>query len=320
MIIVAMAAMIIGGTRAYFSDSVSIAGNTFSTGTIDIDVDSGDDQALLPIEIEGMKPGYTDYGNFTIENKGNNAANVWKKLYNFKTVNNIDKSVAGLSGVIIYDLSVKVYKAGENNPFWWQTIYADSDGETLKDVYSGLSGNGILLGMIPAGGKMEVVQSYHMDEDAGNAYQGETFSFDMKLYAEQLKNTVTMVHKTGSDWDDIDQSSDAKAVLTYGVREDAFNYDLSVEGLNAGEDYVIISGTNPWNGSDTVQVASFTTNGNGDYNATGQSIDFDQDLVDAKIWVIPANDWDNLSETMTAWNGEDYLFETALIEYVDPIK
>ena len=33
---------------------------------------------------------------------------------------------------------------------------------------------------------------------------------------------------------------------------------------------------------------------------------------------IPATDWDGTN--MTAWNGASYLFETALIDYTDPIK
>jgi len=173
--------------------------------------------------------------------------------------------------------------------------------------------------MIPVGGHMKVTQSYHFSANAGNEYQGDTLSFDITVKAEQLKNTVTMVHKTGSNWDTIDHSQAASAVLAYKMNNDTFNYDLAVNGLTASANYVVVSGTNPYNGPDTVQLVAFTTDGSGNYNVTGQVEDLNKDLTNAKVWVIPASDWTGPTGPMTGWNGANYLFEIALIDYVDPI-
>lgn len=319
VMIAAVATLAIGGTVAYFSDIETSTGNTFSTGTIDIDVNGGTWEDSAPYAITDMKPGYTDYTNFTINNDGSNPANVWKKLSNFVTTKNeeVDGEAVNLEDQIVYDLSVKVYtKDNLTTPYWFQTIYSDADGKTLDDIYTGITGNGVLLGMIPAGGKMEVTQSYHMKAEAGNDYQGETMSFDISLYAEQLINTVTMVHKKGADWDTIDNSSKAKAVLSYNAKADQFKYDLTANGLTAGTPYVIVSGPNPYTTA-PVLLASFTTDGSGNYATTGQSVDLNKDLENAKAWVIPASDWNGT--TMTGWHGEQYLFETALIDYTDPI-
>jgi predicted ribosomally synthesized peptide with SipW-like signal peptide len=309
--------VVIGATRAYFSDTETSTGNTFSTGTIAINVDESVWEESNPYTLTDMKPGYTDYIDFTINNTGSNPANIWKKLTGMVTTGN----TGDLKNAIVYDLSVKVYRAEDTAPFWFQTIYSDSDLKTLNDVYGSLGegDKGIFLGMIPEGGKMEVIQSYHMMETAGNEFQHETMAFDMGLYAEQLINTVTMVHKTGADWDKIDHSSNASAVLTYKARDDSFRYDLAVNGLTASTNYVVVSGTNPYNnsGNDNVELASFTTDGSGNYSVAGVVTDFNKDLTNAKVWTIPASHWNGT--TMTNWVGASYLFETGLIEYIDPI-
>jgi spore coat-associated protein N len=319
LMITAVAALAIGGTVAYFSDTETSTGNTFTTGTVDINVNGSSWSQQSPYAIKDMKPGYTDYINFKINNTGTNPANVWKKLSSMVTTKIISGTAVDLKDQIVYDLSVKVYgPSTDPNPIWFQTIYTAADLKTLADVYGSTDGHGVLLGMIPAGGHMDVVQSYHMKEAAGNEYQGETMTFNMDLYAEQLINTVTMVKKTGGDWDDIDQSSTAKAVLSYNAKADQFKYDLTVNGLTASTNYVLVSGSNPYNGSDTVQLATFTTDGSGAYSVTGQVIDVNKDLKNAKVWVIPASDWNG--STMTGWHGASYLFETALVDYTDPIK
>ena len=319
VVIVGVAALAIGGTIAYFSHTETSTRNTLMTGTIDFDVDGKSWDNAQVVDIQDMKPGYTDYSNFTINNTGTNPANVWKKLSDMVTTGGTESP--DLSSVIIYDLSVKVYQQEDAQPYWWDTIYTDSDNKTLKDVYDGIADPGVLLGMIPAGGKMEVVQSYHMNENANNNYQGATMTFNMSLYGEQLINTVTMVQKNNPDPSDIMQETAGTiyATLKYKARDDQFKYDLDVKGLTSSQNYVLVSGTNPWNGSDTVQLAAFTTDASGNYSAPGVVMDINQDLTNAKIWVILASDWDNGTKHMIGWHPSSYLFETALIDYEDPI-
>lgn len=316
--IAAVAALAIGGTVAYFYDTETSTGNTISTGTIDINVNGGTWKEQAPYALNDMKPGYTDYINFKINNVGSNPANVWKKLSDFKTARNERNTdtVANLEDAIVYDLSVKVYAQGGESPLWFQTIYTDADGKTLSEIYGGETGDGVLLGMIPAKGYMEVEQSYTMEStNDDNKYQGETMTFDMRLFAEQLTNTVTMVHKTGSDWDDIDQDSNANAVLTYKVKDADFKYDLSVAGLAVNTNYVLVTGTNPYSGTDTSAIRSFTTDGTGSFSVSGQAIDLNNSVENAKVWVILASDWNETN--MTGWHGASYLFETAMIDYYD---
>src|SRR4030065_1558030 len=72
-------------TRALFSDQEVGGGNTFSTGTIDIAVDGSNPWSIRePLELNDMKPSYTGYMNFTINNVGSNPANIWKTLMNIQ--------------------------------------------------------------------------------------------------------------------------------------------------------------------------------------------------------------------------------------------
>lgn len=334
-IIAAVAAGVIYGTRAFFTTTTSTTGNTFSAGTIDIGVTSPN---TWKYNITDMKPGYTSYSNFTVTNTGTNPVNVYKAVtFGGTTVKTESKAgceardgtwnggteapctgaevVAPLGDVVDHSLSVKVfYDPASTTPDWFQTIWADTDNHHISSD----TGNGVLLGMLPVGAKMEVTEDFYMDSSAGNKYQGEGTTFNITLTGEQLKNTVTMVHKKSdnNNWDIIDNNQTASAVLTYGEMNDTFNYDLVVNGLAATTDYVVVTGANPYNSG--IQLVSFTTTGSGAYNISGQSEDLNKDLTNAKVWVILASDWS--IDHMIGWHGDSYLFETAQIDYIDPIK
>ncbi|MDD4999181.1 MAG: TasA family protein, partial [Candidatus Pacebacteria bacterium] len=200
-----VSAVVVGGTSAWFSDTEEITGNTFSTGSIDINVDKGEAEEIERFVFEDMKPGQTEYMEFTINNTGANSANIWKKIVVTTPYNDsnhpADKPITepecvygegtwsednggscsgdytpqyNLEDYIKYDLSVKVYAPNGNAPIWWQTIYVDGDNKVISDVYGTSTtpiydpAKGVILGMIPVGGKMEVKQSYHLDENVTN--------------------------------------------------------------------------------------------------------------------------------------------------------
>lgn len=353
-----VSAVVVGGTSAWFSDTEEITGNTFSTGSIDINVDKGEAQQIGHFEFKDMKPSQTEYMEFTINNTGANPANIWKKievttLYNdsnhsadepitepecvegegvWDSINNkcdINASSDGrgpyepqynLEDYIKYDLSVKVYAPEGADPIWWQTIYVDGDNKVISDVYGTSTtpiynpDKGVILGMIPANGKMEVKQSYHLDEDVANWAQGDTMTFDVVVYAEQLQNSVVLVSKSG-DWDDIDQNElPAKyAKLTYKVKDQTFKYDFTAQGLAANTGYVLLAGTNPYNNADKQVIGEFTTDGDGSISALTQEKSLNS-FSNAKVWLIlKSDDWGE--GKMRDWHGDAYLFETALIDF-----
>jgi len=65
-----VSAVAVGATRAYFSDTETSTGNTFTAGTLDLKVDDKDDPAVNFV-IDDVKPGWDDTYYWTLKNTGN---------------------------------------------------------------------------------------------------------------------------------------------------------------------------------------------------------------------------------------------------------
>ncbi len=64
-----MTAVVAGATRAYFSDTETSNGNTFTAGTLDLKVDSVNNPPVK-FTVSNMKPGDTQSGMWTVNNTG----------------------------------------------------------------------------------------------------------------------------------------------------------------------------------------------------------------------------------------------------------
>jgi len=355
-IIGVVGAIVIGGTIAYFSDTETSTGNTFSTGVIDIDIND-QNPWTKSWNITDMKPCETGYITFNINNPGKNPVNVWKTV---KVTGTVDTPISepecvygggvwdgqsgacdvdsitpswhytaksNLQGWMNYDLSVKVPIADNSND-WYQTIYKDEDNVRISDI----NNQSIFLGMIPAGGSMKVTQSYHLVPETGNWAQSDTMNFDITIYAEQLKGELVLENKTGDpDWQIVDEANDIKATLTYNLTSPTFDYSLTGKAPLKNTRYCLIYYADPWPG-DGVLIGCGNTASDNRTISFSDSVDLGIDLPDwttyadenhpegAKIWLVKSEDYDDGNEgngRMTAWNPEDYLFETGLITYDD---
>ncbi|MFA5747358.1 MAG: TasA family protein, partial [Candidatus Paceibacterota bacterium] len=66
-VIAAVATIAVGGTIAYFSDTETSTGNTFTAGTISIAV-NGQETWTENFVFGDMKPSQVEYSNFTVTN------------------------------------------------------------------------------------------------------------------------------------------------------------------------------------------------------------------------------------------------------------
>jgi|SRR6056297_691963 len=346
------AAMVVGATTAYFSDTETSTGNVFAAGTIDINLtDLDNDTWTGEAVMNDMKPCYTDYVNFIIHNddsEGANPVNVWKKLKGFDYSTGIetesectdqggkwdynseacdwdyyDDSSSDnnrLDKVVLYDLTVRVYNS--DNEIWWTTIYDEE--VTLRDIKGNeVSEKGFYLGMIPAGGYMEVEQSYHMKPDTGNWAQGDEMTFDIEVYAEQLKGEIVLEDKQATNEDGdywkINHESKRKGTLTYQVRSPEFEFEFEGVAPEADQEYVLIAGPNATN--PTVKLGEGSSNGSYGIAFSGSN-NLNQDLSNAKVWLVPETNWnDNDNEVIwpIPWESSSdiFLWETGLIDYED---
>ena len=349
-VIAAVAAIAVGGTIAYFSDTETSKGNTFSTGVIDISIDS-QNPWKESWNIVDMKPCETGYITFNIQNPGENPVNIWKTVTVTETIDtpiNEPECVFGggawdannkacdttnytaksnLQDWMNYDLSVFVPIADNQDGGWWQTIYKDEDNKRVGQI----NGKAIFLGMIPAGGSMKVTQSYHLIPETQNWAQADTMKFNITIYGEQLKGELVLENKSGApDWQILGTDT-MKGNLTYNLTGPKFNYTFSATGLKNSTDYRLIYYADPWPGNNPgALIASFMTDGNGNIALTSGSVDLGMDLPvwpndqnhpeGAKIWLVTASDYNSGNASvgpMTSWNPANYLFETALITYDD---
>jgi len=344
-VIAAVATLGYVGTSAYFSDTEESKDNVLTTGTIDIAVDGTNPwSSTKKYVLDDMKPGYVDYLNFTLSNVADNPANIWKDVTVTSHVNEpvsepecgaengtwtpdsenpylgtcADNGViANLEDVVDYDLKVKIRNT-EGTVVWEQIIY--NEDITLAEAYKG-GGNGLYLGMLPAGWTMDVEQSYRMKEVAGNEYQGDSISFDITLYAEQLINTVRLENKNKSmDWKLV-LSDDYYADLVYGVKEKEFTYTLRGKAPLSGTSYTLLfypeTWTVPGHTANTANIVLGTTTSgtDGTVNMAG-SVDLGYDLNQMKVWLVPSSYVDE-GGVITTWEMQNFLFETGLIDYYD---
>lgn len=70
LIIVAVAAVAGGATYSYFSDTETSTGNTFTAGTLDLDVDGNNGVNTVKFTVANMRPGNQPTGQFRLHNSG----------------------------------------------------------------------------------------------------------------------------------------------------------------------------------------------------------------------------------------------------------
>lgn len=338
-LIAAVAAVVIGGTVAYFSDTETSTGNTFTAGTIDIAID-GENPWEGSFVLEDMKPCEKDYIKFVITNVGTNPVVIWKHLRDVVTDEGVmtepecveeggtwvdygdhctgETAQYNLDGWILYDLSVRVPIA-DNPDDWHQVIYD-------QDVwFSHIVCEPILLGMLPVGGTMEVTQSYHLDKSVTNWAQGDVMTFTIEIIGEQQKGELVLENKNPADdkWDII-QGDGIQATLTYNTKGPKFDYSLTGKVKLTSTDYDLIYYADPWPGNNPGALIGTAGSGADGSIVMSGSTELNMDLPvwpndqnhpeGAKIWLVPSSDYPFPDG---GWNPANYLFDTALITYDD---
>jgi hypothetical protein len=167
-------AIAVGGTIAYFSDTATITGNTFTSGTLDLQIDSDasssnyawSDGFSNPTPFSNLYPGFTDEQIIDIWNAGS--------VDGYATIDlNRTSSWSDLAGV----LNFRVYYDG-NHDGTFEDTGLNGTVDQFTHAYN--------LGAITSENKIASVKIvWLVPTSAGNGIQGDSVTIDAVFGLEQ---------------------------------------------------------------------------------------------------------------------------------------
>lgn len=179
--------MLIGTTFAWFTDSVTSAGNKIVAGNLDV-------QLLMDADVDGTYDDISDstspiFGEGSIA-QDNNAETLWEpgktQVAYLAIKNNGNLDLKYTVGLNVLNVSKDLYEVME------YAIVPDADANNKVTAWNG--GNSVVVGTQSVSGDVELkagethyfALAIHMDELAGNKYQGGEVNFDLTVLATQL--------------------------------------------------------------------------------------------------------------------------------------
>ncbi len=218
LLLISAAALLAGmGTFAYFSDTASSTGNTFTSGTIDMVLSDSDEAFSQGVTATwsspaNWAPGQEVDATINMKNMGSIAA---KKV--FADWNNLTDPDGLASKIQVTWWSDSTYSSYNSVPDF---LVYDQNGDGQLSLYELVNGDAFYPGSVPVyeatfwcteggdpadpnpdhnclnpGGAnswwnpaepFSIRMKFKFMEDAGNAYQGKTASFDLSLVASQV--------------------------------------------------------------------------------------------------------------------------------------
>ena len=191
MVVALVGGMVGGGLFAYFSDTETSTGNTFTAGTIDIEVSQASSVFSDGAQIE-FKPCETGYITITVTNVGQNPADVYKLV----------EAATGGEGTMSEPECVAcggTWDAGActgatavvpgTDDFYFDLV-VDNVVVIAPDtvLLSAVVGKYISLGELAPGVSMVIEQSLHLIDSgvAQNELQGDIMTLDEQFAAFQV--------------------------------------------------------------------------------------------------------------------------------------
>jgi predicted ribosomally synthesized peptide with SipW-like signal peptide len=192
-VIGAAAAIAIGATVAYFSDTETSTGNTFTTGTLDLKVNNQDDPVVIHITRINLIPyprwSHNYGGDFTVRNTGSIPGQVWMEIKNIKNYENdcLDPEVEAGDitcepGTTDGELGGLLYINIKRNSSPWTTY----GGFNPLNNAEGVRVNGPILN---PGDSIPINFDLEWDTHSGtqdNKGQGDSIEFDIVFHLDQV--------------------------------------------------------------------------------------------------------------------------------------
>jgi len=196
--IVVISAVAGTATWAYFSDTETSEGNTFSAGTLDLKVDGEDDPNLVPYEMSDLTPGeYHQAGTVTLKNEGSIDGRVFVKVLNPESNENgilePEEEAGDLSG---QEMEFGSYDANSGDgELWdsmWLQLYVDGNGDGKYEggyaphndciIHDGALDKSAYYSFPIDTNLMPMNTNYYCTEDNIDLAPGETVDVGVRVY------------------------------------------------------------------------------------------------------------------------------------------
>jgi len=178
-------------------------------------------------------------------------------------------------------------------------------------------------------------------------HEGLEEGIEVKVFKIPETNTLTLENKDTTTWEII--NDDIQGILNYNMVGTTFDYDFTATGLKPETEYCLIyyADFDPrfdmWGGNNPgALIGTFMSDISGGINTGAMNKELGMNLPEtpdwnmypedeyqgppdnyehwqcgAKIWLLPAEDYDPQECKVINWNPEEFLFETDLIAYYD---
>ncbi len=174
-----VSAVAVGATRAYFTDTEEVLGNTIQTGRLNLDLNG---EASSTFSLTDLVPGsdYTTPMKLEVYNTSLSTMPVKYRFYD----RFVSQSVGGLYDKV--NVIVRHTNAGTANPEAWPVVFTGK----LKDLYvDSTSTAGIISSSLGVNITHVFYLQFQLDASAGNVFQGANTVFDLVADATQTNNT-----------------------------------------------------------------------------------------------------------------------------------
>jgi spore coat-associated protein N len=204
LMVCVLCAGLVGGAFAYFTDTATSSGNTFTAGTLDLQLSNDGTNFYDGVTSTWLSPAnWAPGSSFTATLSATNIGSIDSRhiYFMFSNLSHTDGDADGsnmMNAVIVSQVKERFNSTTTSN----QAAYIDSvignnDGVLTLAEFAGFAngwygyfteddktGDGIVLG---AGdlADYDLILEFTFDANAGNIYQGDSCSFDITLQATQ---------------------------------------------------------------------------------------------------------------------------------------
>jgi predicted ribosomally synthesized peptide with SipW-like signal peptide len=192
LVITAVAAIATGATSAYFSDTETSTGNTFTSGTLDLTVDNQNDPLVVHITRSGLIPyphwSHSYGGQWVLKNNGNIPGKFSMEIKNIQNLENSCIEPETTAGDVTCGAGIDQGELGGQMFGKWLRNASPWGGWGSTFSLSNASEGSIVMGdTLNPGDTVPVYLDLEWDTAANNNLaQGDSLSFDIVFHLDQV--------------------------------------------------------------------------------------------------------------------------------------